>query len=605
MRKLLLTNLCILISSILATSAQTVTDANGSRTYRANIAVIVKESIFSFENGKFVHSVSDADKSLFGAAVNAYVIKCLQDEGFRVVNRDNEVYAEIQDILRENKLEDYLKGYSVQAKGQGADWILLVDLSLFNRNNYVTTDFSYRFINVQNNGCVPAKLQRSQTITSDNDMTSFVQTLIRDNGNFFLDYMRRQFPAMFSIIETKGNNVTLAAIQPIGAIREGEKIYIYEYSKGEGTVQDIKSEYDILNLISVTDKYSLDKRGYLVANVGTSIKNPNSTVVSLSARNALVSESYYPITYADMDYDENTYDGYIRKMINQAMYEALGADHRFYVIESSLLDEVKNERELQKTEEFIDGHTVEQFKAIGAQDYVRISDVVINESNETVTFNVNLYQVESNTLSKTIPCNTTVSGILSSVKGAVSKFFITPCDVLDYNKKEIEIFSPIGLWANNEQKFYLAMAKEMKNPINGETSYQRINIASLKYSEYKGMQHSLIIDEIIDKEAMNNINEYIGKTNFSLVNIYNDETPKYDEVTDKGEEKGKKEKKGGFGKFLKNVGDVLLEASSANSMQQPYQGLHRTHNKEASKFESNAEDEINKISNELAKIKFH
>ena len=601
MKKLLLINLFVLFLSVLSVNSQTITDESGARAYRANVAVIVKESIFSFENGKFVHSVSDADKSLFGAAVNTLVIKYLQDEGFRVVNRDNEAYIEIQNILKENKLEDYLKGYSVQAKGQGADWILLADISLFNKDNYISADFSYRFINVQNNVCIPAKLQRSQVISSENDMQNFAQNLISDNSNFFLDYMRRLFPALFSVIETKGSNVTLAALQPIGVIREDEKIYVYKYSKGQGTIEGRTLDYDILDLVSATDKYKLDKRGYLVANVGTSIKDPNTIVASLAAKNSLASESYLQITYADLDYNESTYEGYVRKMINQAVYGALGNDSRFYIIENTLLDEVKDERNLQKTEEFIDGHTVEQFKAIGADEYVTVSNVVVNEKEESVSFNVNLYNVSSNTLTKTIPCNTPVSKVFSSAKSAVSQFFITPCEIVSIDKKEMDVYIPLGFRVNEGQKYYLALTKETTNPINGETSYQRINVATLKYSVYKGMLHTLIIEDVLDKKVMNNLDDYIGKNNFALREIYDEK------ISDNGEVKEKKG--GGFGNFLKNVADVLDTSSTstpdteAQQRERLEQIKRQQANPNSSELGSKVQGELDKISNELKKFK--
>ncbi len=66
----------------------------------------------------------------------------------------------------------------------------------------------------------------------------------------------------------------------------------------------------------------------------------------------------------------------VRKIVNTVegyAAEALVADKRFTVIERQQLNLVKGERELQKSEDFIDGYVVSQGQGIGA-DYILLGD---------------------------------------------------------------------------------------------------------------------------------------------------------------------------------------------------------------------------------------
>ena len=586
MKKVILISIMMLFASLV--KAQTMTDANGGRIYRGNIAVIVKESIFSLDqNGNFVSNVSEQDRSMLGALFNTLVVKHLQNEGFRIVNRDNEAYDEVAKILAENKLEDYLKGYSVQAKGLGADAILLVDISLMSKGREVEANFSYRLMSVTNNTCYPVNYHNKHEYSNEADFKAFMKQIIDENNQFFLDFMRTQYPVMFSIESASGKKATLSALQPVGALRYEDKIYFYEYSKEKGK-QDKTMEYDVLDLVAVSESFELNKRGLLAVKVDGEVKKSDNIVVSLSEKMPLVSEQILSLAYKELEYDEKSFDGYAKKLINQAIYGAIGANRQFRLIELNMIDAVKSERDLQKTEEFIDGYTVEQFQSVGASYYVTVSDFEIEGTN--VKFNVNMYDIESNSLLKSVECASSLQNINHNAKVAMSSFFVIQAEVLSYEKKQIDIVAPFGIWADVGQKFYLAMVKEDKKT----GAYRRENIAELNYLRYRGMAHSFIVKEVLDEATMKNLKKYIGKAQFTILEVPG-------EISEETKnEKARNGKKGGLGKFLNTVIDAaVVNAATENERMNGAVDNNSTTNQSNSKVD----DEVKKMSNQLKNLR--
>lgn len=586
MKKVILICIMMLFASLV--KAQTMTDANGGRIYRGNIAVIVKESIFSYDqDGNFVSNVSEHDKSMLGALFNTVVIKHLQDEGFRIVNRDNEAYNEVAKILAENKLEDYLKGYSVQAKGLGADAILLVDISLMSKGREVEANFAYRLMSVTNNTCYPVNYHNRHVYSNDAEFKAFIKLLVDENSQFFLNFMRTQYPVMFSVESASGKKATLSALQPVGALKLEDKIYFYEYSKEKGT-QDKTMEYDVLDLVAVSESFELNKRGLLAVKVDGEVKKSDNMVVSLSEKMPLVSEQILSLAYKELEYDEKFFDGYAKKLINQAIYGAIGANRQFRLIELNMIDAVRSERDLQKTEEFIDGYTVEQFQSIGASYYVTVSDFDIEGTD--VKFNVNMYDVAANSLLKSVECTSSLQNINHNAKVAMSRFFVIQAEILSYEKKQIDLVAPFGIWAEVGQKFYLAMVKEDKKT----GSFRRENIAELNYLQYRGMAHSFIVREVLDEETMKNLKKYIGKAQFTILEVPG-------EISEETKnEKARNGGRGGLGKFLNTVIDAaVVNAATENERMTGTVDNNSTTNQSNSKVD----DEVKKMSNQLKNLR--
>ena len=551
MRNLLfLLGICSYFSTAIA---QTMTDTNGDKIYRGNIAVFVRENKYVFET-KSPHQEPKIDATKINAetATYAWITKNLQDEGFRVVNRDDRISQEVQHLLNEQKSEDYLDGLSNQAKKQGADWLLLVDMTtLVEENKYITFDYSYRLISVENNIGNHAQTEHKFIWTGENAFRQEFANSIEQNRIFFLNFMRKFFPVQFGIMEVKGSNVRLAAYQPVGALSTNDKVYIYRYTNEKAFYQGKNEEFNVLNLLAIGKDFRLDG-GYLVAKTNNVIKSTENTFACLTEKNTLALEQRFFTTIIDLPYETQTREGYLKKRINQAIYCAVGQLPQLGLIESAMLPKLKDERELQKGEEFLDGHTVEQFKAVGAAFLISISNFTAYETDpDIVSFTLNFLDVVSNTVIKTFEVKCHLSNLDKAVQYYLSYVFTFPCAVGKIDSKTIELYSKAPIEANIGDSFILTFIKTVKGP-NGVPVSQRVELVTLKYAEYQGMRHLFTIDEIRSKDDMKRISEYQHTTNFFLLTNFSE--PEMMKNTSAEQEKQKK--KGGFMSRLANAVSV-------------------------------------------------
>lgn len=541
MRKvLLLLGIC---SSISIASAQTMTDVNGDKIYRGNIAVFVREDKYVFETkSPQQETKTDVAKINAETATYAWITKNLQDEGFRVVNRDDRISQEVQYLLNEQKSEDYLEGLSNQAKKQGADWLLLVDMTtLVEENKYITFDYSYRLISVENNIGNHAQTEHKFTWTGEDAFRQELANSIEQNRIFFINFMRKFFPVQFGITEVKGSNVKLAAYQPVGALSEDDQVYIYRYANENAFYQGKEEEFNVLNLLAIGKNFRLD-RGYLAAKTNNVIKSTENTFACLTEKNTLALEQRFFTTIIDLPYEMQTREGYLKKRINQAIYSAVGQLPQLGLIESAMLPKLKDERELQKGEEFMDGHTVDQFNAVGATFLINISKFIANETDpDIVSFTLNFLDVASNTVIKTFDIKCHLSNLDKAVQYYLSYVFTFPCAVGKTDSKTIELYSKVPIGANVGDSFILTFIKTTKGP-NGIPVSQRVELATLKYAEYQGMKHLFAIDEIRNKDDMRHISEYRHTTNFFLLTNF----PEPEMMKNTSTEQGKTKKKGSF-----------------------------------------------------------
>ncbi len=122
MKKAFLLFICVVCTICL--HAQNSVNADGTIKHRANVAIIFTSRYFNFfdtsENKKDYEDLKE-----FKSAMYANLIQQFGMENFGVVNRDNNAYADVQKLIEENKLEDYIDGFAVKAKGEGADCLFL------------------------------------------------------------------------------------------------------------------------------------------------------------------------------------------------------------------------------------------------------------------------------------------------------------------------------------------------------------------------------------------------------------------------------------------------------------------------------------------------
>jgi hypothetical protein len=235
----------------------------------------------------------------------------------------------------------------------------------------------------------------------------------------------------------------------------------------------------------------------------------------LAEKNLIASHHRYPTTVIGIPYNLNEKDGYVKKMVNQAIYCGLGKVPHFMMIESDMLSFLKKEKEIQKTEDFLNGYAIEQMKSIGAKYLIHISN--FTNDNDIVSFTLSVIDVAKNTVPKTLECKSHISNLDELAYAKLKSVLMDMIVIEKVSGKKIEVFSPVPIDVKvGDNSFILTVVRPLVSS-TGETIFQRVDIARMKYVEYHGMKHVLEIDKVLDKKEFKNINEYIDKQyNFYL-----------------------------------------------------------------------------------------
>lgn len=499
--------ICLLLNLLYLQAIAQQTDANGNKIHRANIALIVKED--SFKNGAYQSSNT---KTNLNSVTYLWVSKILLEEGFQIVNRTGNVGA-IKQLIEENKLDEYIDGWSSAAKNIGANWLLLVDLTTSIENEVeITLDYSYRFMNVENNRSFHYQTRSEFYWVDENRFRKEYQESLQQNKTLLLQVLRQHFPCLFGINSINGKSLALSACQPVGAITKEDKLYGFQYSDESKTIQGKTFQFNILHSLGKA-MITGSNNGFLNAKIEQRIENTDNILFSLTSRNTLKNEQFIPVTVGGLTYDLNTIDGYLKKQINQAVYCGICKLPQLNLVESEYKAEIQEEKELQKHEDFLDGYTVQQFKSIGAMFYIQIKN--FSKDKENVSFALDIIDISKNSLVNTFDVQCHKSNISDAVSHYLEQVFAWPCVIDRVDSKKVTIYSllPIRLKEGNTQ--ILTCIKACTNPVNNQTTFQRVKLAKLKYVEYCGMRHLYEIEEIIDKKELEVVLNKEG-TNFFL-----------------------------------------------------------------------------------------
>lgn len=226
------------------------------------------------------------------------------------------------------------------------------------------------------------------------------------------------------------------------------------------------------------------------------------------ANNSELSTYYHvPVAIVPLKSVGEQYEDYCKREVNNALYNALYGYPVFNLIENGDLALVKNERELQKTEDFIDGAVIEQFKASGAMYIITLTDYV--RSDKVVSLKLNVLNVEDGSVEKSLIISCPIDSIEDEMNLAIRKIIISPSAIVEVAGKHLIAYSTFPLATESGERFTLLYNKPIKNPVDGMLSYSRIAVASGRLVEWRGQEYVLSIDSILEKDEFKNI----GNTN--------------------------------------------------------------------------------------------
>lgn len=493
------------LTFVFTTFSQTAINADGSLKYKGNVAILVKGRNFTFRNGIFTPQVDDPMMQTLKTALRLYIMERIQNYGFAIVNRDNEAFNQVTQLIQENKLEDYIDGISIQAKNQGADYLLIMEIINYGENDAAAQiQIATRLIDVENNlGYHTFYRSAPLELTTEKDIVREVQTVIQDFSKSIENLLFNIFPEQYFIAKADGKDLYLGAYQMNGGILKTDILYAFKFEK---TSMNYNSSEVPINVLEKVAECSIEggKDGYLHVKANNSIENTSNVVLFRNNPQPLFrGTNQISMTFFGLDYDFNSYDGLIKNRINNAIYNAISLHPGLQLIEHDHLPELKKERELQKGEDFINGHTVEQMKAIGASTLLTLESY--NRQGTEVSFKVSTISVAKNQIIKTVDVKSSIDNIENEMYKVICDRAAYPCTIKFVDKDKIEMNSVISLRDGND--CILELKKEIRNPLTNEVTFSLIDLCHLTFTEYMGNRSIMSIDKILSKEDMENLEE--------------------------------------------------------------------------------------------------
>ena len=534
--------------------SQTATNADGSLKMRGNVAIVSTYHAFTFKDGVFEQQINDEIASEVKSAYNAIVMQTFGNSCFGIVNRDNVAFNNVMKQLEEQKLEDYMDGFTVKAKGQGADCLCLIDNTTYTENNFVQTIVSIRFINIVNNTGYHYTLKSKPINMADAAMVQKESAKMADRTlKFLYQHILDVYPEQYAIVKADGKKLYLAAYQPNGRILPEDKWYAFKFEQEKLKIRNQSIPVTVLKK-EAEAKFDKADGGYCLVKADKALPVTQDIVLFRNQSEPVVPSGSTPITFFALSYNPKTHNGFIKNRVNNAVYDAITRHPGMVLIEQEHLPELKKERELQKTEEFIDGHVVEQMKAIGAQYMIHLDNFVIEGSK--VRFQLNMVSVAENRIVRTVDVTTSVDNIEDEMYKQICERLTYPCNVTEVEKKELTLLS--GWSLKTGDKVVISANKKIVNPITKEVSYSKIPLCGCTVIEYMGNKFKVKVDEIINDEDYRLIEKYSEESSLSVMMDGSDIESDDSDMSDLEKEKKKQERANKRKAFFKSLGDAFV-----------------------------------------------
>lgn len=550
----------VIISAIFITlgiHAQTSVNKDGSIKFRGNVAIFVDSKSYTFKNGETVKSVSNETTALLKTTLRAIAMEKFQNIAFGIVNRDDETNRQVEELIEENKLEDYLDGVSARAKNQGADYLYLVEAVIYGEEEKAAQlEISTRLLNVENNMGYHSFFRSDAVSLNDAERTrKEVAKLVDDFSSSLENGLMSIFPEQYYITQTNGKELTLGAYQPNGKILPTDKFYAFKFQKSSMQLGGTSTSIQVLENVAIGQNATI-KNGQLTIKADKQIANTSDIVLFRNvAQPAFNGTNQMTMTFFGLNNDEDDFDGMIKGRINNAMFDAITRHAGLQLIEHDHLSSLKKERELQKSEDFIDGHVVEQMRSIGAMFLLKLEDY--QRTDAQLSMKLSLISIEQNKILRTIDVVSSIDNIENELFKQLCERIAYPCVIRKIGKDKLELSSVLSLRENDD--CVLQLTKAVQNPMTGEVSYSRSDVCSLRFDTYMGNKSIMTINKIISKEDLSDIenNSSAGLVTFRIdgTSVKSDISTKSD-IQQKVE---KEEKKQRTKEALKGLGKSLFD----------------------------------------------
>ena len=499
MKKLFLL-IALVVGQMTQAMAQVVTDENGDKIQGLSIAIYTRLSKYNINGDMYeMTDLSELDRQLCTAA-QMLPVHAAMVAGMTVVNRDEDA-ADMKKMLEEHKAEAYMDGITFRAKNLGASIILLQDIVMYLKDNrYGITETSYRWMSVETGLASHFSFLEEYDMTNLDEYREKVSANIHAQMDAVDEFFKNSYPNILVAMETKGKTVTVAPTRPFQA-REGDVYHFFTYTNTKSTLQGDEVDYTIIEE-NATGSLSEVKDGLLVIKTDKAIGSIKENMVVTTAdptRVELKTYAHAPVAVMELPSRPETHEGFCSAMVNNAVYTELSKLRLVTLIENKELSLIKDEYELQKTEDYIDGAVINQYTRCGAKYVLSLSNFSCVGS--IVSFTMKLISVEKNTVDKSFLVKCHVSNVADIVSYNLSLLFQIPVAVENATEKEASLLLQIPDDAEEGDEYDLNYVREIGNNFTGSTSYVRSTLANLKLKSVQGQRFVFAVKNISNAES--------------------------------------------------------------------------------------------------------
>lgn len=493
---------------IITTSmAQTVTDKNGNKVYSSSAAAVFTR-LNSYEvrpDGSYQNVITNEMAEEIRVGMNVMATSAIQNQGVQVVNRDNATFHSAQKWIEESKNEDYLDGIAARAKKIGATHILIQDISMYlftTGERYMCFEVVTNVIAVQTN--IASKVCRRYYMGMNGSGLTPSEMISKEKESL-REYLMNAFPVFFVLKKANGKTASLAATSLFG-MDDTDRIFFYDWQNVPIMQKGNTTNYSRMKLIA-TGTNNKVVNGLLQTKLNNAISPSNNLVIKLGDIQHAEINTYYhiPMAVADFKRSGRTLDDYCKAEVNNAVYNAIYNIDAINLIESNDLALVKNERDLQKSEDFIDGSVIEQYKASGALYLLALSDY--SQNDKVVNFKMDIISIESGSVEKSFPIHCHLSNVDEVVAYYMSTVFVSPTAIGRASNKQIIVYPMLPLASKIGEEYSILYNKPVVNPTDGTVIYNRVEVAKGRLVEWNCQEYTIEVDKILDKEDYNMIHQ--------------------------------------------------------------------------------------------------
>ena len=476
---------------------------------RETVSLIINQVI---DNNSKLPETSVSFASRQAANYKMFANYLENNKNFKVVSREQTELSikEVEKIyLRIGKSSkdwiEYVNKMKESSIGIGANYLIIIDqLNIIDEVLYKTY-YTFTMVQVQTNKLYKFTIEPKTQL----NMTSTLEVLEYNANQQVVEVLTRlgsvidwYWPILWTPKEIKKNSIT-ANPNVNTKVDKGDIVHWYAwYEKKLGEknddlfykIEDL-GESEILGLSE--DKTSVEMK----IKINDSKLKPSNLIGQTSTNVYLSNTRTHQLSYVEIDEIKEN-NKFIRFDLNRKIYESINNNTSFLLLQSQNNDLVYKEKNLQKNEEYLNGTSIDQYKANKAQYILFATDLGSNLNEYNIALRV--VNASSGVVEKEKTIIATPSNFSKDVSNFLNKIFMTECRIASVSNSKVEICSYANLNISSEDIVTILDWKEMN--LGGKTVKVREPIAQLEFEKKEGQLYTLKLKKVID-DSFNNFSE--------------------------------------------------------------------------------------------------